>query len=133
MSQLPSTPISTSARGTGLDRVSCRRCHCLFKCIYGEGIEKDVRFDKHRITENSIFREFTVMLAGDEHLFSVFDMLNLSCVAHICLSLVILYLDRVSAYTHRTMNMKISLFLSMIHPCSFRLLILQSFSLFLLF
>ncbi len=51
-----------------------------------------------------------MILEGVEHLFSffVFDMLILSCVAHILLSLVSLYLDRVSAYTHRTMNMKIS-------------------------
>lgn len=84
--------------------------------MYRERTEKDVCLDKHRITENTIFREITVILEGDEHLFSVFvfDMLILSFVAHIPLSLVSLYLDRVSAYTHRTMNMKISLFLSVI-------------------
>ncbi len=98
VSQLPSSPISTSARGSGLDRVSCRRCH-------RPHLQRE---NKHRITENTIFREINVILEGVEHLFSVFvfDMLILSCVAHILLSLVSLYLDRVSAYTHRTMNMK---------------------------
>lgn len=42
-----------------------------------------------------------MILVGDEHLFSVFvfDMLILSCVPHIPLSLVSLYFDRISAYT----------------------------------
>lgn len=58
-----------------------------------------MHFDKHSIKENTRFRETSVILAGDELLFSVFlfDMLILSRVPHTLLSLASLYLDRVSA------------------------------------
>lgn len=100
VSQLPSASITTADRETGLDGVSCWRCHRLFKCFYRERIEKDCR-NTNTVIENTLFREISVILAGDEHLFSVFvfDMLILSCVPHIPLSLVSLYFDRISAYT----------------------------------